>query len=155
MVRMVVSGRSNAYGHVHTYLPKTTEPPLILVVPVAVFNSTEPGKGETTTIRACFEADVEIPRRCPAQFQFEVSNKTTADQVFEFTFTPSSLSIPVGFSGDFQMCVDWTVMDDDYVEDNEVVIIAVRPLSVIDMVQFPNGTQYLAGTIIDDDGKLD
>ena len=51
------------------------------------------------------------------------------------------------------MCVDWTVMDDGYVEGDEVVIIAVRPLSDRDMVLFPMGAQYLTGTIIDDDGK--
>lgn len=136
-------------------LLKFLDPSLTLVITTAVFYITEPDEGDRTVLSQCFEATVAQPRRNDALFEFILSNSTTALPEVDIMFsTPSPiLTVPAGFSGFFNVCAELTILGDDLVEDNEVVIYSVVPLSDSDVVQFPEGADSLILNIIDNDGS--
>lgn len=123
-----------------------------LVVPTASFNVTEPD-GETVNVTICFEAYVDQPRFRDAEFELVFSTLSIASPNEYILATAPLVIIPATFTGFYRACADVTVFGDEIVEEDEVIIVDVRPLSFGDMVQFPNGSDSIRLYIIDDDGK--
>lgn len=108
----------------------------------------EPDENETVIFTTCFTTTVVLARRRPAEFEFVILNSTTVDTE-DIGFNVSTLTIPVGFNGSYTECASAVVIGDSLVEEDEVLLVGIRPLSDRDSVLFSE----LIFDIIDNDGN--
>lgn len=133
---------------------------MVLTVPVAVANVTEPDIGQFTTVTGCFVANLSIPRTVDHLFEFALSSESTAIAGIDFFPNLSSpfLVIPAGvIDSAYTTCVDVVIFGDNTPEPSpEVVIYDIVPLSFQDSVAYPPGFTSLIINIFDNDnGKED
>lgn len=115
------------------------------------FNITEPDFGEFRSATVCFTASFSQPTTMNVTFHLELSNMSTASVGNDFVPIPF-IVIPSGSSGSFRSCIDFTVVGDNFVENDEIVQYDILPLGS-NRVEFPfNLPQFLAFNIIDNDG---
>ena len=114
----------------------------------------EPDDGSRTNAAFCLEATVNEPRLRNAYFQSVLLNSTNATLYSDFEANFSDrIVIPEGFSGFFNRCIVLTVLGDDEIETNEVIVVEVRPLSSRDIVEYINSdVEALTVKIVDNDG---
>ncbi len=103
---------------------------------------------------SCITAYVNQTLERDAVFNFEFSEaRSTARLGNDFSSTFPPITIPSGFVGNFRMCINTTILDDDVVENEERIVYNLVAVSDRDMVLFPMDSMYLIINIIDDDGK--
>ena len=119
-----------------------------LFVEVAVANVTE---NEVATV--CFTSEVAIPLIRDSRFLLSLSNVTTASLEQDFVPPTSFITIPTNFSGVFEMCVNFTILDDPLVEADEVIVYDVLPQADLDSVKFPGSLNSIMFVIVDEDGR--
>lgn len=84
----------------------------------------------------------------------EEEPSTTAEPNDYAPFNPTELVIPP-FRGPFNQCINITIIGDDLVEDNEIIVLSVEPASEGGVVQFPKEDfTRVEVHIIDDDCKI-
>ena len=140
--------------YTHFYL-FNADLPLTLVVLQYEMYVTELDSGYDSVVTVCFNATVSEQRRREAVFELVLDNTTTA--TLDYDFFPNNtdlfITIPSGFYGNFSDCVDLVIVGDNLVEDDELVVYDLVPLSDKDYVMFPGGLDSISVTIIDNDGK--
>lgn len=111
--------------------------------------------GEQDMVHVCFMISSQLNQTLnrDATFQFAVSNLTTARLESDFIFTnSSSFTLPAGSSGD-TTCIKFTIIGDNLVENDEVIVYDVLALDKLDQVAFPNDTESLRIEVLDNDGQ--
>lgn len=119
------------------------------------FSIVEPGVGEVSVARSCYTASINRTLNRNVDFQFILSASTTA-AMSEYTLNISSpiITIPYGFRGEFQECVNIVIGGDDITENDERILYDIRALSVLDTVEFlENTNSSLLIDIIETNGK--
>ena len=115
---------------------------------------TEPDTDDDSVVTVCFNATVILPRRRDAVFELVFNNgTTTATLDVDFSLNSTLITIPSGTSGYFSDCVDLVIVGDNTIEEDELVVYDLVPLSYNDSVIFPEGLDSISVTILDNDGK--
>lgn len=115
----------------------------------------EPDSCDLVFVSGCFSANVEEPLNSSAVFEFIPSNLTTASYA-DFVEQTSSpfLTIPSGFVGQYDECLNIAIIGDDKVEEDERIVYSLVPISERDRVTFPpNSTELLVINILNNDSK--
>lgn len=126
---------------------------LFVDVPSAMVNFMELDEEQTENTVICVVAEIDLPRRNDAEFEFVSLNSTTASSE-DFDIAPRIVTVPTGFSGFYNECVTLSVLGDGTAEQNELIELGVRPASDLDSVEFPEGAESLLINIFDNDGKM-
>ena len=122
---------------------------------VSRVNITETDEGENVTAMTCLTANIATPRKGAAIFEI-VTNTTTTTATVGYDYVIAGMSnyitIPLGFEGDFEECVQVVVIGDGITEADEVFEAEIVPSSSDrDSVQYPEGSSFVVN-IIDNEG---
>ena len=120
----------------------------MLIVLNPIIEVLETDSGNSSTIPICFVSSVQPLREVIFHFYEELG--TTAEPT---DYVPLNLIEIVILPGPFPQCVNITILGDDLVEDDEVIVLSVEAVSEGDIVQFDDLTTAVEVHIIDDDGK--
>ena len=103
-------------------------------------------------ITSCFQANMTEMRRRAVRFGFDLLHSSTTTQMSDFFlyYSDSDFYIPVRFYGIFRVCVIATIVGDDVIEGDEVILYEVVPLSEGVSVE-PSAPFRIE--ILDNDGK--
>ena len=120
---------------------------------VSRVNVTEMDEGENVTAMTCLTASIAEPRKGEARFEIVTNPYTTTATEGNDYVISNYIVIPVGFSGDFEDCVEVVVIGDTVTEADEVFEAEIVPSSSArDSVQFPEGSSFVVN-IIDNEGE--
>jgi hypothetical protein len=126
---------------------------VVLNVSVPPLTVSEGDDGENTTARVCFTATLNQPRSRNSVFELTVSSLSTATLGVDFVVP--LVVVPADFQGEVYMaCVNITIIGDDEVEADEMVVFVVVALTQDNIVVSADGSNFVEMTIIDNDGKL-
>lgn len=122
---------------------------ITLEVEIEIKTATEPG-----VVTTCFTSEVAMPLVRDAIFLLSFLNSSTATIEQDFMPESSFIAIPANFSGIFEMCLNFTILDDPIAEEDEIIVYDVLPLSEMDTVDFPGNSSSIVFTIVDEDGEI-
>ena len=119
-----------------------------------VINVTELDNGVNDEVSSCISTNITQTLERDVVFNLEFNEaRSTAQLDNDFSFTPSSVTIPSGSLGYITMCFNTTITGDDVVEDDERIVYNLVALYDLDTVFFPVDPMYLIVNIVDNDGK--
>lgn len=111
--------------------------------------------GDSDTNMTCFVVSLNQPRTRDVVFLFMVSNMSTATPGVDFELSDANITITSEFADEeYYTCVYLTVIGDDDVEDDELIVIDIVPLSSLDRVELADGSNSIRATIVDNDGEF-
>ena len=111
--------------------------------------------GDREANHTCFTVSLNQPRTRDVVFTLEVSMMSTATPGVDFERPADNITITPEIQGEeYVTCVYIIVIGDDEVEDNELIVINVAPLSPLDRVESADGSSSTRATIIDNDGEF-
>jgi hypothetical protein len=111
-------------------------------------------EGESDMVHVCFSSLLNQTLNRDAVFQLTPSNQTTASLETDFTLDNSSnITLSAGSSGETTSCIQLTIIGDNLVENNEVIVYDVIAIDGMDHVKFPNDTKSLMVEVLDNEGQ--
>ena len=106
--------------------------------------------GDTAANHTCFTVTLNQPRTRDVVFALTVSNTSTATPGVDFELSDANITItPEIVEEEYMACVYLTIIGDNDVEDDELIVIEVTALADQDRVY---GSNYIRAMIIDNDG---
>ena len=113
-----------------------------------VENILEPDDGEYVIVNQCVSAQLDYPLDRDAEFEFNISDTSTAEVGYDFDITSQNITIPTNFSGYFSVCLNTTVFGNDIFDGIRKIVYTITPLSVYDIA-----TDMPVINILENDGK--
>ena len=113
-----------------------------------VENILEPDDGEYVIVTQCISAQLDYPLDRDAEFEFNISDTSTAEVGYDFDITSQDITIPANFSGYFSVCLNTTVFGNDIFDGIRKIVYTITPLSVYDIA-----TDMPVINILENDGK--
>ena len=113
-----------------------------------VENILEPDDGEYVIVTQCISAQLDYPLDRDAEFEFNISDTSTAEVGYDFDITSQNITIPANFSGHFSVCLNTTVFGNDIFDGIRKIVYTITPLSVYDIA-----TDMPVINILENDGK--
>ena len=112
----------------------------------------EPGIGDTTTVDICLTASINGSLSRDATFVWKIDvdgSNATHNSDYKNILPSLELTIPSGTSKSYISCFNGSVLGDNFVEGNEVIIATLTPQSDQDRVEYPGGLDSLILVIVD------